>query len=403
MSAKKTRATLHVLFDTNSILASGFENIVSKKAADAIKDHSRHGDLDIIWILPEVVKMEREYQMRNDFRHVLKPTKQAESLFEADWNVSQDRINDAIEARIRAQLSELKLSVMACDSSNVDWASLTRNSAFRLPPFQAGDTEKGFRDALMCETFYQLVDSLSGKATAVLVSKDGLVSTAVNQRLRGARIVADIEGLCDEINLRVSNVDGPTATLLEEKASKLMYDFDNPDAPTSLWNREKLYDDIWNRFGAQIRAYAKDGNWQRGSQTLGPTRLVRKEGTRTFFSTTYTAEGSALVWVPDSSPAQLPTTTSGVLGLGSLSGDAKLAPLSGLFNSEVRGNALVASLQPSTLLTGTTLGNLVPVALTPAEVQIHWSATYSKHKRLTHAKVELTTLVPPPQLPTDLS
>ena len=148
MSAKKTRATLHVLFDTNSILASGFENIVSKKAADAIKDHSRHGDLDIIWILPEVVKMEREYQMRNDFRHVLKPTKQAESLFEADWNVSQDRINDAIEARIRAQLSELKLSVMACDSSNVDWASLTRNSAFRLPPFQAGDTEKGFRDAL---------------------------------------------------------------------------------------------------------------------------------------------------------------------------------------------------------------------------------------------------------------
>ncbi|RZF23977.1 hypothetical protein EVC45_41375 [Paraburkholderia sp. UYCP14C] len=171
-------------------MAEGFEHIVSRKAADAIRAHSRHGDLDVIWLLPEVVRMEREYQMRNAFRMVLKPTLQAERLLGENWNVSQERIHAAIDAQIQAQLTELDLRVMRCDPVRVDWPELTRRSAFRLPPFQHGETEKGFRDAILCETFCQLVDSLSGKATAVLVSKDGLVGTAVNERTSGTRIVA---------------------------------------------------------------------------------------------------------------------------------------------------------------------------------------------------------------------
>lgn len=404
MPPKKTRPTLHVLFDSNSILADGFEHIVSEKAADAIRAHSRHGDLNVVWLLPEVVSMEREYQMRNAFRHVLKPTQQAERLLGENWDVSQARIHAAIESRIQAQLTDLGLRVMPCDPGRVDWPALTRRSAFRLAPFQHGETEKGFRDAILCETFYQLVDSLSGKATAVLVSKDGLVGTAVNERISGARIVADIEALCDEINLRVSNVDASTATQLEAMASMLLFDFDQPDAP-SLLRRHKVPERIWEQFGDQIKAPAKDLNWQMETPTLSHSRLVKKEGSRVFFATTYTVESYVMVWVPGPSPAPVQAITlDPPSGIGSQVTALPPGLLSGSYADIARTyyGRDAPGVPLSTLIGSASSGQFERRTFDPVEVQIQWSATYSRQKRLTHARIDNLVLVRPPSAQTKI-
>ncbi|MFT4511297.1 PIN domain-containing protein [Caballeronia sp. 15711] len=412
MPPRKKRKTLHVLFDTNAIFADSFEHVISRKAAAAITDHSKHGDLDIVWIIPEVVRLEREYQMRDKFRHVLTPTKQAEQLFGANWEISQETIDASIASRIDQQLAAYKISVRACNAALVDLNKITHDAAFRVPPFEPGPTEKGFRDAILCETFYQLAKSLSGNETAVLVSDDKRVQLAVSARMPTARVLENIEGLRDEINLRVGNVDAQTASLIENKASKLMFDFSNVDDQTALWSRENLHTRIWAKYQQEINELWDNSNASATENFLAPTRLVKKEGTRVFFSTLYTANGQATVWVPDPSPSK-PPIAGGMFGLGNQSDSMNddYRRLSALVNANPvadsthltsyygndSGKALMTPLTTAvaTLLTAPQHGKWVTVPVPAANVSILWSATLSKQMRLTRAKVDDFLLLKP--------
>ncbi|MBC8726537.1 hypothetical protein F6X37_35025 [Paraburkholderia sp. 31.1] len=408
MPPRKKRKTLHVLFDTNAILADSFENLISRKAADTITDHSKHGDLDIIWILPEVVRLEREYQMRDKFRHVLSPTRQAEQLLGANWGISQEGIDAAIATRIDQQLAAYSILTRTCNAALVDLNQITHDAAFRVPPFEPGPTEKGFRDAILCETFYQLTNSLSVNETAVLVSNDKRVQLAVGARMPNARVLENIEGLRDEINLRVGNVDAQTASLIERKASKLMFDFSNVDDQTALWNRDNLYNKIWAKFQQEINELWDNSNASVTENILAPTRLVKKEGTRVFFSTVYTANGQATVWVPDTSPAKSPNA-GGLPGLGSysdLSDDYRrmialsnanplIEPASGsaYVTSYNVSDSSKALMKPATtaflsLMAAPQHGKWITTPVPAANVSILWSATLSKQMRLTRAKVD---------------
>lgn len=410
MPPKKKRKVLHVLFDTNAILADGFENLISKKAADAIREHSKHGDLDIVWLVPEIVRFEREYQMRDQFRDVLKPTKRVEQLLGADWGISQETIESAIASRIDQQLAAHKIVVRTCDATLVNLNQIVRDAAFRTAPFEPGKTEKGFRDAIICETFYQLANSLSSHETAVLVSNDKPAQRAVIARLPAARVLEDIEGLLNEINLRVGNVDAQTASLIESKASKLMLDFSNNSDPTALWNREKLYAAIWAKFQKEINDYWGNSNATVAEQFLAPTRLVKKEGTRVFFSSLYTANGQATTWVPDPSPDKQPIS-GGLLGTGTRSDpvDIDHMPLSSLtsanplaesgsgytiYTTPFRRSIITPLTTPinwnatTTLLTEPLRGHWETASVAAANVSILWSATLSKQMRLTRAKID---------------
>ncbi len=95
----------------------------------------------------------------------------------------------------------LGLVELALDYGKVDWDRVLLDAAYRRPPFDSGDKEKGFRDALLVETFLQLVeDSPKSLQTCrvVLVSKDIMVKRAVELRSSGlanVSILEDIEGL----------------------------------------------------------------------------------------------------------------------------------------------------------------------------------------------------------------
>lgn len=405
-----------MLFDTNAIFADSFEQLISRKAAGAIADHSRHGDLDIVWILPEVVRLEREYQMRDKFRHVLTPTKQVEQLLGANWEISQETIHGSIASRIDHQLASCKISVRACDADLVDLNQITHDAVFRLPPFEPGPTEKGFRDAILCETFYQLANSLSGNETAVLVSDDKRVQLAVNARMPAARVLENIEGLRDEINLRVGNVDAQTASLIENRASRVMFNFSNVGDQTTLWNRENLHAKIWARFQQEINELWDNSNASVVEQILAPTRLVRKEGARVFFSTLYTANGQATVWVHDPSPSKQPVA-SGLFGLGSYgnpimddhrrsSEPINAKPLAGATGESAHSTPYYGSesnqapttpltTAVATLLAESQHGKWVTVQVPAANISIFWSATLSKQMRLTRARVDDLLLLKP--------
>jgi hypothetical protein len=65
-------------------------------------------------------------------------------------------------------------------------AADAEKSVFRLPPFDVGESEKGFRDAILVETFCQLVKTLPKTPAIcriVLLSSDELLLEAATNRL----------------------------------------------------------------------------------------------------------------------------------------------------------------------------------------------------------------------------
>jgi hypothetical protein len=394
------------VFDTNAIFTKTPEELVSADAAAAIREHSRHGDLDVIWILPEIVRKEREYQMHREFRTVQESAKRASELLGETWDLSEGKIKATFDRAIQEQASRLSIVFRGCDASRVDWASVMHASAFRLPPFQPGQTEKGFRDAIVCETYVQVVSDLTGSDTAVLVTNDGLIAQALRERLPGARLLPDMAALRDEINLRVSNVDAETAAQIEAKASKVFFDFDDPESAGSFWARAGLYDAIWDKFGDRIRAAPPGYDWKFERQEIG-TRLSRKEGNQLFLVTTYVVKSSGSYWQPDPPPQPSvgiqKASTPGLLGLQPEKiGSVSLASLA--LSGTVPGSTSAPLAAPNkngllTLLGGG--GKLISIKLPDVTLEVHWSATYTRHKSVRRAKLTDITMAPSAEVQND--
>src|SRR5262249_30705270 len=74
--------------------------------------------------------------------------------------LGKDELIARVEEVIQAQIKEQEIEVVNLDVTAVDWTSLIKRAVLRHPPFEAGDKEKGFRDAIVLETFAQLHQNL---------------------------------------------------------------------------------------------------------------------------------------------------------------------------------------------------------------------------------------------------
>ena len=152
---------------------------------------------------------------------------------------------DHVRTKIDEKKVQLGLQELTLDHKSVDWPALIHAGEYRIPPFEAGDKEKGFRDAIVAECFLQLVAN-SPKTPAicrvVLVTSDGLLSQAVNARIAGlpnAHVLSNIEELKGLINTVVSNAGEEFISQLKPKAAKLF--FVSADEKDTLYYKEILH------------------------------------------------------------------------------------------------------------------------------------------------------------------
>jgi hypothetical protein len=370
---------LNVVFDTNAIFNKEFDSLTCQAAKDLIGRHSNHGDLGIRWVVPEIVRGEREYQMRNEYREISSHLEKAESLFGQQWGITQNVVEERIAARISGELTGHRIEVVPCDIARVDWVSVMRRSCFREPPFQRGPTEKGFRDAIVCETFIQLASDLAGGDTAVLVSNDRLIKQYIDScEVEGsrARVVEDLKALDDEIQLRVANVDQETQAFIERRAQQLFFPFDNREDPTCLWAREQIYQRIWAEHGDRLRAVPQGFDYVFVAHELSPARLVSKEGPRVHFQSTYSVQSAFRFWAPAANMGQETATTT----LASLLGTAQGLPDA---NNKLSQGGL------SGLLGVPAAGEWKQIPKDAKDtISIDWSATFSRRRTLTHSTID---------------
>lgn len=67
-----------------------------------------------------------------------------ESLLGHNLALTDQTLLDHVRSKIEEKKNELGLMELPLDHGAVDWAKLIRAASYRLPPFQAGEKEKGF-------------------------------------------------------------------------------------------------------------------------------------------------------------------------------------------------------------------------------------------------------------------
>jgi hypothetical protein len=293
---------LRVLLDTNALFVTATSlgsasDLVRSEIADLISE-AKYPDLDLHWYIPEIVRHERQYQMQTEALKLRFAINKIERLLSHNLALTDRVLLDHVESKIKETEEQLGLKEIKLDHANVDWAALIQAAAYRLPPFQPGEKEKGFRDALVAESFIQLVNDSPRSpklCRLVIVTADGLLSAAINARitsLPNVSVIGTIEELKGLINTLISNVDEEFIVSLKPKAAKL---FLTPNGDKdSLYVKENIGQRITDEFKQQLAARPEGTSFRSNGQWwISPPNFVRKEQKRVFWASRITIESES--------------------------------------------------------------------------------------------------------------
>jgi hypothetical protein len=321
-SAKRAKPQLKVVFDTSAIYTGSNSDLLQQTVLELINEHSSHQDLLISWHLPDVVRHERQYQMEKASLVLLPSIRKIERIIGLNLNITEDIVKQRVKETVDKQLTETNLQVLSLDTSKVDWNSMLMNSVYRLPPFDAGEKEKGFRDALISEEFLQLVATspVTPKLCLIaLVVGDGLMADFVKSQTKEAknvRILPTIEDLKGLINTLVAAVSEEFVAGIQLQA--LRYFFIKDDEET-LYYKENVREKLRAAFaselaeiptGAEARSVV---NW-----LIHSPQFVKKDGRRVFWATRISVNSEAFVYEPLAEPQREVGTAPPLSGLSGL-------------------------------------------------------------------------------------
>jgi hypothetical protein len=146
MSPKRVKPPnlgLQVVFDTNALYTGSASYFVRKEVADLIQQNSKLPDLTIRWIVPEVVRHERQFQMLQEASQMLPTIERLERLLGHNLNITKEILETRVREAVDRQVQEHAIVVQPLNSANVDWPRVVLDAAYRRPPFQLGEQGEG--------------------------------------------------------------------------------------------------------------------------------------------------------------------------------------------------------------------------------------------------------------------
>lgn len=323
-TARAKSPELKVVFDSSVIFTGSASDLVNPPVAQFIADNSTHPDLKVSWYLPEVVILERRYQMVKKGFELLPSVQRLETLLGHNLNITSQIIENRVDDAIQRALKQLNLGLARLSCDQVDWGRLIQDATFRRPPFDTGEKEKGFRDAVIVESFLQLVDASPSTpriCRVSLLTGDKLISDAVTSRTashQNVRILGTLDELKSLINTLVAAVSEEVVARIREQAGKYFF---VPKQEDTLYYTEGIRKKITDRFPKEL-AETPSGADRRenGTWFIGSPGFTKKEGQRITWSTTVEVEAKAFKRQPTAfhGGLRLPSEGPPVLGLGSL-------------------------------------------------------------------------------------
>jgi len=230
---QKTTPTLYVCLDTNVLYISdksesaALDNFFPPRVSNVIRDE-RHAALNIRWVVPEMVRHERQYQMFQAAKPVIGLVKKMPRLFADSWLSKPDDLEKHIAALADNDLREHGVQVIGFNKNLVDWDALCVAAGLRKSPFDPdASKEKGFKDAIVAETFSQFCSLVLGNTTdtAIFVSGDAMLQRHVAQITAAkhrVKVLPSIDELTNELNVLASDIPEEIAAQLPPLAQSLL-------------------------------------------------------------------------------------------------------------------------------------------------------------------------------------
>src|SRR6266446_323954 len=290
--SRSRRPSIHVVLDTNSLFTLAADRLVNQQTEDAISITNASADVAVKWYIPEIVIVERKFQMKRKGLELLESVRKLERLLGHSLALTDEILDDRIEAAVKRQLEQLRVDRIELNTTQVNWQELIQNAGYRKPPFDAGEKEKGFRDALVLESFVQLSETLpktSALARIVLVTGDRLINQAFDDKKVSQGNVIIYPGLDSVLNLfnvLRSEITEDILSNILPKAHTLFYEKNNPSC---LYIKERIFNKISEKFSEIVTAGPEPGlDSATKNLYLNPTTFVGKDGQRISFATKLT-------------------------------------------------------------------------------------------------------------------
>jgi len=176
--------------------------------------------------------------------------------------ISVEILRDRIADKINTTIKENKLNVIPLDTSKVNLDELIDRSVKRLPPFEMpGEKEKGFRDAVIANTFFQEVENspkTQKVCRLVFVSGDSKIREYILDKTDSSsnvRILESMDDLKSLINAFASEVTEEFLNKISEDAKMFFYDFEKKDG---LYNSENIYERIRQNYKSELNEVTED-------------------------------------------------------------------------------------------------------------------------------------------------
>jgi hypothetical protein len=390
--AHPTVRELRVVFDTNPLHTQVPSDLVNAETRALILANSAHPDLKIKWLLPEVVVSERQYQMQQQALELLPNFHRVNAILGIGISISPDTLLPKIASVIDAELTELGIEKLPLNHAQVDWQKIVNNAAFRQPPFQPGKNEKGFRDAMILETFAQLVEvspTSAARCRLALVTNDGRLTVATKDRIgtfTNAEVLPGLEELRNLINTLISSIDETFIKELREKANKVF--FVQKQAQT-LYYREKIGNVIRAKFSDELNELPDGATTREADGVLiAAPRFLKKERQRVHWSSQVSFKSNAYQFVAAA------RTLSEVMSLGNIQNQPDYFGSSHLVLNTPKANTPIYGLGALVGLPQTSLFDTVPettktlVKKGRTVFDVAWSTTVDKNKKLTRPKID---------------
>lgn len=276
---------IKIFTDTNILHTSQAHLLVASKVAEYISEHKRIESVELKWQMPRMVMEERRHQMVQAAISLSPKIEELEKLLGHSLAITQEIMEDRIDAKIRKALDEYGIEVTDLDLSSIAWQSIIDRSVKRMPPFEfSGDKEKGFRDAIIAETFIQEVaksPATPRSCLLVLISGDTRLREYVLEKTSSAKNVRLLESLDDLKSLLNAISSEITEEFLGEItpiAKKTFWDFESKDG---LYGKADVYKQILEKYSKEIESVIEKFPGAKRKQALinlGEQTFIKKAG-----------------------------------------------------------------------------------------------------------------------------
>lgn len=287
MDTARELPELRVILETSAIYQATSGDLMRHEVTELIRASSGHVDLTISWYLPEIVRNEREYQLRKLALKTFPSVQKLERILDQHTGMSEQLILKRVAERLDQQASELQLQILQITIEQADWAKIMMDAAFRRPPFSSGENEKGFRDALVAEATRQLIassPSAAAECRIVVVTADELLAEAINVGAIGRENVivlpsiAELKGFIDTL---VSNVDENFIQQMKQAAA--IFFFNSHERKGYIYNQD-IKGRILRDYDENIYEVPEGADEvERGKTLISRPRFRQKIGNRMYW------------------------------------------------------------------------------------------------------------------------